>query len=404
MDAVIGEWVNLILRWLHVVAAMAWIGSSFFFMHLDASLRPAAGIPPGKGGAAWQVHGGGFYEMRKFLVAPAALPEELTWHKWQAYMTWLSGFFLLGWIYYGQSSLYLIDPAVRVISPWLASAIGVGSLLAGWALYDALCKSRLGENAVLLASVVFAAVVLASWGYALVFSGRGALVHAGALMATMMAGNVAMIIIPNQRKVVAALQAGREPDAKYGKQGKQRSTHNNYLTLPVVLLMLANHYPLTQTSWQIPIFVALVTVAGAVIRHFYNVRHQDHAKSPWWCWGVAAACLVAAMLLTAVAAPGGSLLRASAPSPAVTTAGLAQEAVQIVTGRCSMCHAREPVWEGIRVAPKNVLLEDSAGIRRQAEAIRLHAVLTHAMPPGNITEMTLEERQVVAAWLRAGAP
>jgi uncharacterized membrane protein len=404
MDAVIGEWVSLILRWLHVVAAMAWIGSSFFFMHLDASLRPAADIPAGKGGAAWQVHGGGFYEMRKFLVAPAALPEELTWHKWQAYMTWLSGFFLLGWIYYGQSSLYLIDPAVRVMSPWLASAIGIGSLVAGWALYDALCKSRLGENAVLLASVVFAAVVLASWGYALVFSGRGALLHAGALMATMMAGNVAMIIIPNQRKVVAALQAGREPDAKYGKQGKQRSTHNNYLTLPVVLLMLANHYPLTQTSWQIPIFVALVTVAGAVIRHFYNVRHQDHSKSPWWCWGVAATCLVAAMLLTAVAAPGGSLLRVSAPSPAVATAGLAAEAVQIVTGRCSMCHAREPVWDGIRVAPKNVLLEDPAGIRRQAEAIRLHAVLTHAMPPGNITEMTLEERQVVAAWLRAGAP
>ncbi len=299
------EWGSAVLRWLHVIAAMAWIGSSFFFMHLDAGLRPHPDIPAGKGGAAWHVHGGGFYEMKKYLVAPASLPPELTWHKWQSYATWLSGFFLLGWIYYAQSSLYLIDPAVRVLSPVAAAGIGIGSLLIGWVIYDLLCKSPLGKNETLLAFLGFGFVIAMSAFYAQVFSGRGALIHTGALMATVMSGNVFRIIIPNQKKVIAALLAGQAPDPALGKQAKQRSVHNNYLTLPVVFLMISNHYPLTHTGAVLPLFVALLTVSGALIRHFFNGWHADHGKAPWWCWAAAAAALAGAIWLSWQAAPAG---------------------------------------------------------------------------------------------------
>ena len=205
------------------------------------------------------------------LVAPASLPTELTWHKWQSYTTWLSGFFLLGWIYYAQSSLYLIDPAVRVLSPGVAAGIGIGSLVGGWFVYDLLCKSPLGKNETLLALLGFLFVVAMSYFYAKMFSGRGALIHTGALMATFMSGNVFRIIVPNQHKVVGALLAGQEPDPAYGKEAKQRSVHNNYLTLPVVFLMISNHSPLTHTSAIIPMLVALLTFAGAIIRHFAGV-------------------------------------------------------------------------------------------------------------------------------------
>lgn len=403
MELVVFEWGGALLRWLHVIAGMAWIGASFFFMHLDSGLRPVADIPAGKGGAAWHVHGGGFYEMRKYLVAPASLPAELTWHKWQAYATWLSGFFLLGWLYYAQSSLYLIDPQVRALSPGVAAAIGIGSLLIGWVVYDVLCKSRLGENETLLALLGFGFVVGMSALYAQLFSGRGALIHTGALMATVMSGNVAMIIIPNQRKVIAALVAGQAPEARYGKQAKQRSVHNNYLTLPVVLMMVSNHYPLMQTGWAIPIFVALVTFAGAIVRHFFNHWHADHKAAPWWYWGAAALAILAAIWLSWHAAPGRqAYAEAGRKAAAGQVAGLT-EAAEIVGMRCVMCHAVAPVWDGIGAAPKAVRFETPEEIDREAHAILVQAVLTRAMPPNNITEMTEEERARLALWLASRA-
>jgi uncharacterized membrane protein len=351
------EWGSLLLRWLHVVAAMAWIGASFFFMHLDASLRPAKDIPAGKGGASWQVHGGGFYEMRKYLVAPEFMPEELTWHKWQAYTTWLSGFVLLAWIYYAQSHLYLINPDVMPLNALQASALGVGALGLGWVVYDQLCKSPLGKNENLLGLVGLVAIVAASFGFTLVFSGRGALIHTGALMATWMAGNVFLVIIPNQRKVVASLMAGETPDPALGKQAKQRSTHNNYLTLPVVLLMLSNHYPvLYANSAVIPPIVFLITISGSLIRHFYNVRHSDHAKSPWWTWAAAAVALWFTFWVAMASSPTGrEQLGLSAAAGMPSTASHVpppSKVVEIVTSRCSMCHAAEPVWDGIQIAPK----------------------------------------------------
>ena len=406
LDAYLMEWGGMLLRWLHVITAIAWIGSSFFFIHLDASLKSAPDIPAGTGGRAWQVHGGGFYEMRKYMVAPPAMPAELTWHKWQSYWTWISGFFLLVWVYYAQSELYLIDPAVMQLSPLSAGAIGIAALALGWVIYDQLCKSPLGKHDVALGVIGFGYVVAASWAFASVFSGRGALIHTGALMATIMTANVFFNIMPGQRKVIAALTVGEKPDPKYGKAAKQRSTHNNYITLPVLFLMLSNHYPVTYAnSGIIPALVALIIVAGALIRHFFNRRHADHAKSPWWCWAVAALALWLAFWLAMSSSPGGRErlgLKPVLETKPVLLAGLSlppEEVSNIVTGRCAMCHAPEPSWPGIQIAPKGVLLNTPEAIATHARAIRLQAVMTHAMPPNNLSGMTEGERRRVAAWL-----
>ena len=405
MDPYIMEWGSLLLRWLHVVTAMAWIGASFFFIHLDAGVRPAADIAPGTGGRTWQVHGGGFYEMRKYFVAPDMLPEQVTWHKWQSYWTWISGFFLLIWVYYAQSQLYLIDPAVLQLTPLQALACGLAGLAGGWLFYDALCKSPLGKNDLVLGLLGFAYVVAASWAFAHLFSGRGALIHTGALMATIMTFNVFFIIMPNQRKTIAALEARATPDAAWGKQAKQRSLHNNYITLPVIFMMLSNHYPVTYAnSAVIPLIVALVIVTGAVVRHFYNTRHASHDKSPWWAWLVAALAIWAAFWVAASASPGWREkigLKPLAP-PSVMLAGLQappKQVVEIVQGRCAMCHAPEPGWDGIGIAPKKVWLDTPEHIAAQAEAIRRQAVMSHAMPPGNASEITDSERHMLALWL-----
>jgi uncharacterized membrane protein len=405
MDPYIHEWGGMLLRWLHVLAGMAWIGASFYFMHVDAALKPAPDIPAGKGGQLWEVHGGGFYQVRKWLVAPADLPPELLWHKWEAYTTWLSGFALLAWLYYGASELYLIDPAIADIGPVTAAAIGIGALLLGWVAYDLLCRSPIGQNEVLLGAIGFVFVVLLALLFQQVFSGRGAMLHTGAVMATWMAGNVAMVIIPNQRKIIAALLRGEAPDPALGKAGKTRSTHNNYLTLPVLFLMLANHYPiLWSTRWAF-VITGLILIAGAVIRVFYNLRHSGRGNA-WWCWAVAAACILLAALVSLTSSPLGRerLGLAAAEAPAGTLPpGLAlppEAVVEIVTGRCAMCHAAEPLWAGLATPPKGVRLDSPEHIAREAAAIRVQAVLSQAMPPNNITQMPIEERQVLAAWLR----
>jgi uncharacterized membrane protein len=396
IDPQLSEWASQLLRWVHVIAAIAWIGSSFYFIHLDLSLTKREGLPAGVGGEAWQVHGGGFYRMQKYLVAPPELPSELTWFKWESYATWITGFFLLVWVYYLHAELYTIDPAIAALQPGQAAAIGVASLALGWVVYDRLCRSRLGDNDAALGAAVFAFIVAAAFGFAQVFNGRAAFLHAGAMIATWMSASVAMVIIPNQKKVVADLLAGREPDPALGKEAKQRSAHNNYLTLPVLFLMLSSHYPLAWSSrWNWAI-VGLIVIAGAVVRHFYNSRHA-HRGSPWWTWGVAAVCMALAIWLSIAGKPG----EASAAAPAATTLATtpSDEAVLAIQSRCSMCHAREPGWPGIAVAPKGVRLETPEQIARHAREIRVQAVLTHAMPPNNITAMSLEERRALAAWL-----
>jgi uncharacterized membrane protein len=398
IDPQISEWIGQILRWVHVITAIAWIGSSFYFIHLDLSLKKRDGLPEGVGGEAWQVHGGGFYNMRKYVLAPAELPNELTWFKWESYSTWISGFFLIVWVYYVHAELYTIDPSILALQPWHAAAIGVGALLIGWLVYDGLCRSPLGRNDVALGVGLFVYILAAAFVFGRLFNGRAAFLHTGAMIATWMSASVFLVIIPNQKKVVAALIAGHTPDPALGRQAKQRSTHNNYLTLPVIFLMLSNHYPLAWSSRYAVAIVGLVVIAGAIIRHFFNSQHAGKG-SPWWTWALAAACLGAAIYLSIIGKPGYANLSVQPSGPALASLAPTEDALLAIQSRCSMCHAREPVWDGIATAPKGVRLDTPDDIARHADAILVQAVLTQAMPPNNLTDMTLDERRAVATWL-----
>lgn len=405
IDIILGEWLSAGLRWLHVVAGIAWIGSSFYFIHLDLSLKPNPGRPEGTEGEAWQVHGGGFYNMVKYLVAPSRLPRELTWFKWEAYTTWLSGFALLVATYYWSADLFFVDRSVLDIGIPAAIALSLFTLLAGWLAYEAMCRSSLGRDETRLALIGFVFLVALAWGFTHVFSGRGDFIQMGALIGTMMVANVFVVIIPNQKKVVAALLAGQAPDPSFGKQAKQRSVHNNYLTLPVVFLMLSNHYPLffaTRYNWLI---FAIVLVIGFLIRHFYNLRHAG-LPNPWWAWVAAVIGMAAIALLSwAGIRSGGAAAASGTAQPSL------DKVAEIVAARCSMCHMAEPVWAGFSHAPADVLLDTPEHVAIHARQIEIYAVLTDAMPPGNVTEITAEERQLVGAGLtalaaqqRAGAP
>jgi uncharacterized membrane protein len=396
VESVLTEWLSLLIRWLHVVAGIGWIGSSFYFIHLDLSLKPRSGLPQGVQGDAWQVHGGGFYHMVKYLVAPARIPDELTWFKWDAYTTWLSGFALLVIVYYLGAELYLIDKSVLDLTAPTAAAVAFGSLVATWLIYEALCRTPLGRHEVALALVGYVFLVALTYGFTHVFSGRGALNQIGALIGTIMVANVFFIIIPGQNKTVAALIAGKEPDPAWGQEGKQRSVHNNYLTLPVVFLMISNHYPLifaTRFNWLI---IGIVLAVGPVIRHFFNCRHEGKG-SPWWTWGVAAAGMVAVAWLS------GAGPRQASTIARATNVNVAA-AHNVIASRCSMCHMDAPVWPGVHSAPNNVLLDGPESIQRHARLIEINAVRSHAMPPGNLTQITDQERQILAAWIAAGAP
>ncbi|MEM0946760.1 MAG: urate hydroxylase PuuD [Pseudomonadota bacterium] len=400
--AIIWDWLAFAVRWLHVITAIAWIGSSFYFIALDLGLN--RDIPGPADGEEWQVHGGGFYHIQKYLVAPAEMPAHLTWFKWESYATWLSGAALLAVVYWAGAELYLIDTGKVDLAAWQAIAISAGSLVIGWLIYDALCNSALGERPTTLMLLLFAVLVAMSWAYNQVFTGRAALLHLGAFTATIMSANVFLIIIPNQKIVVADLVAGRVPDAKYGKIAKLRSTHNNYLTLPVIFLMLSNHYPLafgTHWSWLIAVLVFLM---GVTIRHFFNSMHARRGR-PHWTWAATAVIFIAIMWLsTAPPLPDARAEAAPLSPTAIAFAGSPgfSEVADLVRGRCSMCHAREPVWQGIRWAPKGVMLETDAQIAGTARDIYLQSGASHAMPPGNVTWMEPDERAQIRNWYRAG--
>ena len=404
MDAIFLQWIDMVIRWLHVIAGVAWIGSSFYFVHLDLSLKQREGLPEGAGGEAWQVHGGGFYNMVKYLVAPSQMPDTLTWFKWEAYTTWISGMALLVVVYYLAAELYLIDTTVLELAPWAAVAISVGGLTVGYIVYDLLCRSRLGRSDAALSGVGFVFLVALAYVFTLVFSGRGAFMQMGALIGTMMVANVFFIIIPNQRKVVAELIAGREPDPTLGYAAKQRSLHNNYLTLPVLFVMIGNHYPLAFAGRWNWLILAIVLILGATIRHFFNERHKG-APTPWWTWGVAVVGMVFIVWLSSFPA-------VTADQAAAEPQSRFAEVEFIIQGRCSMCHAAEPQWYGVAepvlysfpVALKGVVLETPEQMRLNAVAIGVQAVHTRAMPPGNITFIEDEERALLAAWIAAGAP
>ena len=400
LEIIVLDWIEFAVRWVHVITAIAWIGSSFYFIALDLGLKISPSLPEGVKGEEWQVHGGGFYNIRKFTIAPPELPENLVWFKWESYATWLSGFALLAIVYYGGAELMLIDSSVLDISVTMAVLASIFSLIIGWVLYNIICNTNIGKNDTRLMLMLFVLLVSFSWLYCQIFSGRAAFLHLGALTATIMSANVFFIIIPNQKIIVADLIAGRSPDPNYGLIAKQRSTHNNYLTLPVIFMMLSTHYPLAfgaQYKWVI---AGLVFLMGVSIRHYFNQKHAFNLK-PIWAWIVTAFLFLSIILLSVVRPPSALIDEEISWN---NSHGLALELVKYegladtIVSRCAMCHAREPLWEGIAEAPGGVFLENNSDIAKNAKAIYINSGISNYMPPNNISYMEPGERKLIIEW------
>jgi uncharacterized membrane protein len=395
MEGFITDWLSLAIRWLHVVVAIAWIGESFYFVALDNSLKtpkdPALAAR-GVFGEFWHVHGGGFYNMQKYMVAPPEMPEELHWSKWPSYTTWMSGFALFTVLYLFSPNTYLIDRNVLDIGPVVAIAAALGFLMAGWIVYDSLCRI-LRNNDRVLGVCVALFVLAAAWLACHVFSGRAAYLIVGAMLATIMSANVFFIIIPGQRRMVDAMLKGDTPNPVFGKRGKQRSVHNTYFTLPVVFAMLSNHYAMTYThryNWAV---LALIMLAGALIRQFFVMRHRGRVL--WYLPAGGIALLAATLAWT--------LPRPVAPQaqPANAQALKVADVAPVLQQRCAACHSAHPTLMGS--APAGVRLDTPDDIARNAQRLYQQAVVLKAMPLGNVTHMTDEERQKIATWFDAGA-
>jgi uncharacterized membrane protein len=389
------EWLDLVFRWFHVMAAIVWIGTSFYFVALDSHLHEperASDREEGVRGESWEIHGGGFYVIRKYLVAPPRLPRPLHWYKWEAYWTWLSGFALFCVLYYADARLRLIDPAVATLEPWQAILISIGLLAAAWVVYDLLCR-LLGERELILATAILGVVTAASYGVGELYSPRAAYLQVGAMLGTIMAANVLFVIIPGHRELVLAKKRDRDPDPRPGIVGKQRSVHNNYLTLPVLFTMLVGHFTFTYShdhAWAV--LVALMAV-GATIRHYFNRRHAG--VTLWW---IPIGCAAAIAGIAVWLRPAGPT--AVKPGEAAVTFAQAQ---QVVAARCQPCHSLHPTERGFTGPPAGVTLDTPAEIHARAAQIQQVAVSSNYMPLGNQTNMTKDERDLLGRWIRAGA-
>ena len=388
----LSEWLNLALRWLHLTAGIAWIGSSFYFIALDNHLRPPANGDAS--GESWSVHGGGFYHKQKYMVAPAAMPDELHWSKWEAYTTWLSGFSLLVLVYFIGAKSFLIDPAKAALTPVEASAIGLGAIAAGWLFYDLLCRSPLGRSDRTVGIIWFVFLVVAAAGLNSLFNARGAYLLVGAMVGSVMVANVFFVIIPNQKKAVAQLIAGEVPDPALGQAGKQRSLHNNYMTLPVLFIMISHHYPMTYGAQRPWLVLALLSAMGVAIRHVFNLRHRG--KDPGWT--VLTACILAVLSVSYVSQEKAG---ASVGSGGKVTYA---EVAPIFAKHCAACHSTHPTNPTFASPPLGVVLDSYAHDSALAPKIKTMAVDSEAMPLGNTTGMTKAERAKLGDWIAQGAP
>lgn len=393
MSPYIMDWLNLLIRWFHLIAGIGWIGASFYFVALDFSLKKREKMKDGVLGTVWEVHGGGFYHTEKYMVAPPELPKDLIWYKWEAYLTWASGIALMIVQFYWNADLYMVDPNVLDIAPQTAIIYSILSLTVGWFIYDALCKSDIGKNTPLLMFITFCLILAASYFYTHVFAARSSLIHVGAFIGTIMAANVFSIIIPNQKKIVASLLKGDKPDAKYGLIGKQRSIHNTYLTLPVLVMMVSGHYPLITNHPQAWLIVGLVIVGGASLRHMI-IKHEIHApfKGYAWTFPVIFAALAMAMYMTK---PAERIV--SAETDLISD----KQVMSMVNTHCASCHAITPTHEAFDEPPKNVVLNSADSIRKYKNLIMSNAVQAETMPLSNETNMTTQEREQLGAWLAA---
>jgi uncharacterized membrane protein len=387
IDSYWDDWLELGFRWLHVVAGIVWIGTSFYFVALDNHLGRPRVAEPDVAGESWEIHGGGFYRISKYRVAPDELPEPLHWFKWEAYTTWLSGFGLLVVLYYANADTYLIDKSVADISVAAAIAISLIGLAAAWVIYDVAC--RLFKSDVVIGLLLLAMVVASAYGAGQVFSGRAAYLQVGAMLGTIMAANVLFNIIPAHWELVRAKEAGREPDPAPGLEAKRRSVHNNYLTLPVVFTMISNHFAFTYEHDHAWLVLVALLLIGVWIRHFFNLRHAG--RTVWWIPVTAGAAAIALAVAIRPDEGGG------APSRTVSDA----EAIAIVQQRCVPCHSTNPTRAGYDAPPAGITFDSRDQIVERADAIEEQAVRTTAMPLGNVTGMTDDERETLGAWLAA---
>nr|WP_272887431.1 urate hydroxylase PuuD [Stutzerimonas stutzeri] len=418
------EWLNLSIRWIHMIVGIAWIGASFYFVWLENNLN-RANPRDGLSGDLWAIHGGGIYHLEKYKLAPPQMPDNLHWFKWEAYTTWLSGVTLLMVVYYLNPTLYLIAPGSDM-APAMAIAIGFGSLIVGWFVYDLLCDSPLGKKPALLGLVLFVLVIFAAWAYSQVFSGRAAYIHTGALIGTIMVGNVFRIIMPAQRALVAAIEQNRTPDPVLPAKGLLRSRHNNYFTLPVLFIMISNHFPSTYGSQYNWLILAGISVLAVLVRHYFNTRHDSNR----FAWALPAA-VVGMICLAFVTSPNR---QPTAPNLAPTSPEQASKAAQqgaaapndvnveqakaepeagntefakvssVIHERCTVCHAAQPSSPLFSAAPAGVMFDTPQQIQQQAAKIHAQAVASQIMPLGNMTNMTQEERDLLGAWIDKGAP
>ena len=392
MESFLLDWLQLGVRWLHMITGIAWIGASFYFVWLNNNVRrpeePNASDGE-KDGELHAIHGGGFYRVQRYALAPKELPRDLHWFKWEAYTTWLSGITLLVLVYYLNPQVYLIDNAIAKIGSWQAIGIGIGFIIAGWIVYDLLQRSPVGKSQLAFGTIFFALVIFAAWYLCQTFGGRAAYLHIGAMLGTIMVANVFFVIIPSQRELVTAKEQGRAPDKKIAEMAKNRSLHNNYITLPVLFLMISNHYPMTFShpyNWAI---LAAIALGGALIRHWFNLRGQG--KSAPWLWAVSAAVFALVIFFTA-------------PKKAATGAPVAFRDIEVLVGKhCRGCHSEKPTDTIFKVAPNGVKYDTPQQISVMAVKIRQRAVETTSMPFGNKSNMTKEERELLGRWIDQGA-
>ncbi len=388
MEAHIAEWLNLLVRWIHFIVGVAWIGASFYFNWLENHLNRNPPQDKGIDGNLWAVHGGGFYHLKKFTNGPEKLPDVLHWFKWEAYMTFVSGFTLLCIVYYYNAQAMMIDSSVRDITTLSAVIIGIGSMLVSWLVYDQLCKSELRQKPILLGIIIFLYLAVLAYFLTHVLSARAAYIHVGAAIGTMMTANVFFVIIPAQKELVKALSEDRIPDASYGENGLLRSRHNNYLTLPVLFIMISNHFPSTygnQYNWLILIAVALV---GVLARHYFNIRHIS--KAVW----MLPTALFGFIMIVMATLPAKQ--KAVAKADKITTAQI----MPIIEKRCNSCHSTQPTQAGFASPPAGLAYDKEGVFENNADKV-FSQVSQKIMPLGNLTKMTDEEREKVSLWYRS---
>ncbi|OOG88984.1 MULTISPECIES: urate hydroxylase PuuD [Pseudomonas] len=430
MEAHMLEWLNLSVRWVHMITGVAWIGASFYFVWLENNLNrvnPKSGLA----GDLWAIHGGGIYHLEKYKLAPPSMPDNLHWFKWEAYFTWMSGIALLCVVFYWNPTVYLLAPGSSLSGPE-GVALGLGSLLVGWFVYSFLCDSALGKRPALLGVILFVLLIAAAYGFSKVFSGRGAYLHVGAVIGTIMVGNVFRIIMPAQRALVAAIAENRTPDPALPAKGLLRSRHNNYFTLPVLFIMISNHFPSTYGSQYNWLILAGIAVAAVLVRHYFNTRHDSNRFA--WTLPVGALAMICLAYVTGpkpmpttpevakaagvieyqplpeTAVGGGAK---PAPAPAAPTAAPTQAANaqgpsfekvhSVIQERCSVCHSAKPTSPLFSAAPGGVMFDTPQQIQQQAARIQAQAVTSQIMPLGNITQMTQQERDLIGAWINQGA-